>query len=449
MSGKGAQDALIRLGLLLQLQRRARDAEEKELPFIAVNETRLLIPYRQAVLWQPDAEGKWKVTAVSGLSVPDPGAPFVQWLGPLPAALNQPSPQSPPSPVRAFTAADIPEDAAAAWQDWLPAEGMLVPLAARKSTYGLLALFRDEPFGDKEKEFASHLAESYGQSFALARRGPSRFSLRPALRNRKLLATAALILVLLFPVRESVLAPGEVIPLHPAHIRVGLDGIIESIAVRPNQNVAKGDTLFRLEDTNLRTRFAIAAKDLEVAVAELQQTQQMSLMDPRAKIRLPMLQGRVDQLVAERELVASHLAKVVVTSPADGIAVFDDPDAWLGRPVSTGQKVLEVADPALVQLKITLPMGEALTLTEGDSVLFFPNIRPHSPVSAKLAFVGYQAAETPEAGVAFTLRAHFTAKEDSPRLGLRGTAKLYGSRSPVIFQLVRRPILQLRQWLGV
>ena len=61
-----SRDVLMRLGLLLQLQRRARKAEEKELPFILVNETRALVPYRQAVFWRVQPDGGWEVASVSG-----------------------------------------------------------------------------------------------------------------------------------------------------------------------------------------------------------------------------------------------------------------------------------------------------------------------------------------------------------------------------------------------
>ncbi|MCL1985091.1 MAG: hypothetical protein FWG59_01390, partial [Betaproteobacteria bacterium] len=90
-----------------------------------------------------------------------------------------------------------------------------------------------------------------------------------------------------------------------------------------------------------------------------------------------------------------------------------------------------------------------LPLKQGDEFLFFPNISPHAPVSGALNFIGYQASETPDAGLAFTLRGLFAADATVPRLGLRGTAKLYGKRTPLVALLLRRPFLHIRQWLGV
>ncbi len=440
------QAALVRLGLLLQLQRRARQAEERELPFILVNETRVLAPYRQAVFWQAGRDGIWKAAAVSGLASPDPGAPFVLWLEAVARAMRKTPEHASAGP---FGPDMLPPDLARDWADWLPPAGLWLPLRAGDNLVGALALLRDEPFQNSEMELLSHLAESCAQRLAPQAASAGLGGKLPSIKNKKLWLLAALCLALLFPVRQSVLAPAEVTPLRPAHIRASLDGVIKSFFVRPNQPVAAGDKILDLEDDQLRTRLVVAQKNLEIARAELQQTQQLSLADPRSKIRLPMLQGRAEQLAAEVALVESQLARVIIVSPVGGVAVLDDPDQWLGRPVSLGQKIMEVADPALVQLEISLPMSETLPLNLGDSLLFFPNISPHAPLPGTLAFIGYQAAETPGAGLAFTLRAQFAPESPLPRLGLRGTAKLYGQRAPLAALLLRRPFLQVRQWLGL
>src|SRR5258705_11943141 len=72
---------LFGLGTLVQLLKRARQAEtEQELAFIIVNETHNLVPYRQAVLWRRDPEGRGKGMAVSGGAVVERNAPFTLWL---------------------------------------------------------------------------------------------------------------------------------------------------------------------------------------------------------------------------------------------------------------------------------------------------------------------------------------------------------------------------------
>lgn len=67
------------LSALLQLEQNARHAETTaELGFTMVNETLRLIPYRQAIFWTIQPNGKIHIRAVSGTDSPDPGSPYVQ-----------------------------------------------------------------------------------------------------------------------------------------------------------------------------------------------------------------------------------------------------------------------------------------------------------------------------------------------------------------------------------
>ena len=66
---------------MVQLERRVRTAATpEELGFLMVNDTHMIVPYRQAVFWRNDSE---KVQTISGLAAPDPDAPFCQWLAKL------------------------------------------------------------------------------------------------------------------------------------------------------------------------------------------------------------------------------------------------------------------------------------------------------------------------------------------------------------------------------
>jgi hypothetical protein len=146
--------------------------------------------------------------------------------------------------------------------------------------------------------------------------------------------------------------------------------------------------------------------------------------------------------------VEDLLRRTSIVSQSNGVAVFDDPNDWLGRPVSLGEKIMLVADPAQVELTILLPMKETLPVAPGGEGLFFPNISPGSPLRITLHYVSYQASEPVGDSLAFTLRGGFTDQDDLPRLGMRGTAKIYGPRMPLIAIALRYPVRMVRQWLG-
>ncbi|MNF02465.1 hypothetical protein D3C80_2016120 [compost metagenome] len=65
---------------------------------------------------------------------------------------------------------------------------------------------------------------------------------------------------------------------------------------------------------------------------------------------------------------------------------------------------------------------------------------------AKLERAAYEAQATAAGQLAYRLDATFLG--EPPRIGLRGTAKLYGERAPLAYYLLRRPLAAVRQGLG-
>ena len=49
---------------------------------------------------------------------------------------------------------------------------------------------------------------------------------------------------------------------------------------------------------------------------------------------------------AELAAIQAQLARIDIHAAADGVAVFGDPDDWLGRPVTTGERIMLLANPA-------------------------------------------------------------------------------------------------------
>lgn len=126
----------------------------------------------------------------------------------------------------------------------------------------------------------------------------------------------------------------------------------------------------------MRTRLRVAAKSREIAEAEYGQTAQQALSDPSVKGKLALLQSKIAQQAAEVAFVEEQLRRAEMAAPSAGIAVFDDPNDWIGRPVATGERIMMVADPAQVELEIHVPVADVATFDEGAQTVFFPNVSP-------------------------------------------------------------------------
>ncbi|MAT49558.1 MAG: efflux RND transporter periplasmic adaptor subunit [Porticoccaceae bacterium] len=441
---------LTTFSIFIELEHRIRQsADEEVLGFNAVNETRNLVPYRQAVLWRSDdGSDHGRVFAVSGLAVPDATSPFIRWVGKLCRFLSGPDHRN---ETKACSMASLEPDFAREWAQWLPPHVMWLPLKRPNGAFlGGLLLARDEPWKDAERHLLSYLAGSYGHAWGALRPGGFR-ALQGWKRRRKFWFAAAVVVTLLacLPVHQSSLAPAEIIPGDPAVVGAPIDGVVDSFAVKPNEMVHEGQELLSLDDRRLKSRLEVAEKSLEIVQAEYRQASQKAVFDHSSRVDIAILKGKMEQAKAEMEYVKELLDRIVIRAPRDGLVIFDNVNDWLGRPVATGERIMQVADPSEVKIEVWLPVAEALKLELGAPVKLFLNVAPHRAVDGRLEYASYEARPTPEGHYAYRLVATVQDNSRSLRIGLKGTAKVFGDRTLLIFHLLKRPFSSLRQYFGI
>lgn len=433
----------------VHLEERARAARSiPELRFTIANETFALAPYRQAFVWEVDPR-RTRLATVSGLAQPAPDAPFGQWLGRLGDALLA----RPELDGEYVGAADLPAALAADWAEWLPQWLLCLPIATPDGQRVALAAFAlDEPVGEDGSVWLARLPAVWGHAWAALPGGRAPRGVRPlrrALRWALPLAIAALGAV---PVRTSVLAPAEISPLQAFAVAAPMDGVIREFHVVPNQPVKAGDRLFTLDDTTLRNRREVAQRQLAVARADALAAAQKGFDNATSRAELAALEGRVAERRAELESIEQQLGRIRVTATRAGVVVFGDAVDWQGRPVVTGERVALLADPEDAGVLVWLPVADAIALQEGAELQLFLRVAPTAPLRARVEQTSYQATLSPEGVASYRLRARFTdltpEQARQVRIGLAGTAKLYGERAPIAYAVLRRPLAALREWTG-
>ncbi|MBS3954366.1 MAG: HlyD family efflux transporter periplasmic adaptor subunit [Methylomicrobium sp.] len=440
------QHQLQGLALLLQLQRKARQCEDPlALGFTIVNETRILLPYRQAALWikQPLS----RIVAVSGVAHQESNAPYVTWLRGVAEQLVE---QTGNAASQVFQANELPDVWAGQWTDWAAPFGLWLKLGSVRipDNIGGLLLFRDSPWQEAEITLLAELVDAYSHAWWALQ--PQRPWWRSLLFVRGKSRMALLLpLVLLWPVRLSVLAPAEVVAIEPTFIRAPLDGVVSAFFVSPNQAVVQEQPLMALENTDIANRLAVTEKSLAVAEAEYRSNAQQAVLDGKNKSELAVLKSKIEQHEAEVAYLQNQLQRSHIKSPHAGIVIFTDPQDWLGKPVSIGERILSVADPQRVELQIHLPVADLIGLESSAEVAMFLNTDPQHPLDGNVYYVAYQAEVTAENVLAYRVKAHLASTASSPRIGLKGTAKIYGEHVSLFYYLFRRPLAGLRQWLGL
>lgn len=111
---------------------------------------------------------------------------------------------------------------------------------------------------------------------------------------------------------------------------------------------------------------------------------------------------------------------------------------------------MEIADPAHVEIRIDVPVADSIILSDDKRVKIFLDSDPLRPREGVIVHGDYQAKVREGGTVAFRIVAIFAENSVSPpRLGIRGTAQLYGDRVPLVYYILRRPLAVLRQWIGL
>jgi hypothetical protein len=454
-------DAVQSLAALLDLSRRARLAgSARELGFLLANDTHALASYRQSAFWLA-GEG---VHTLSGLVQVEANAPYALWLTQVCHHLAGQA----DAPTRALTAADLPPELAQDWLEWWPGHALWLALpgtgtALEAEISAGLLLVRDQPWSPEDQALLREWVDVAWHAFAALHRPRGgawraflkRIQASVALqRDRRwwqqpvLRWSALVIAVLAYPVRLTVLAPGELVPAHPVVIRAPLDGVVDVFHVQPNERVKKDQPLFGFDEALIQSRLEVAAQALATAETEYRQTSQQALTDAKAKPQLAMLTGKIEEKRAEVDFLQEQLSRARVLAPQDGVALFDDPTEWIGRPVAVGERIMRIAAPSDVEVEAWLPLADAITLPTGSSVSLYLNASPLFSVSAHLRYMAHDAAQRPDGSFAYRVRATLEAPTEH-RVGLKGTAKLHGRWVPLIYWVLRRPLATVRSTLGV
>ena len=433
---------------LLQFEADIRKAASTtELFVLVVNGARGLVHCRHVFAVDSERPAGPAVMAATELAVVDRRTPLIGWIE---RVLSRFAADTGLAATGEFTlrAYSIESDEAA--RIYPLDHALWVPLKRRNGDpFAGLLFVRETPWRDGDVTIANRIGETTAHA-GTALAGP-RMDWRKLFADRRRTSgvAAAMLLFATFPVSLTTLAPLEIAPRSPFVVTAPIDGVIEEILIAPSGDVAEGQSLIRFADTVVRNKFAVADREVAVADAHLKRTMQQAFTDVRGRHEIAIAQAELKLKRAERDFAGDMLARTQLKAPRPGTAVFGDPRDLIGKPLQTGEKIMEIADPARVEIRIDAGVSDAALLQPGARVKVFLDSDPMRPHEASLDRADYQARVREGGSLTFRAVAIFEDRVPPPRLGLRGTAQIYGSTTPLIYFLLRRPVAAARQWLGI
>jgi multidrug efflux pump subunit AcrA (membrane-fusion protein) len=445
----GLGDARARgLEMILALEAQCRaSASPLELAYLAANDFRKVTGARQTFLLQTTSSGHFAVKTVSSLATIERDAPLIRWIERLVARMRKDNPSlaAIEFSLPAYTDSDCEEA-----RNYPFRHCLWQPLALSDGTaFAGILQTRERPFSTPDKQITVRLAATLAHSW---RALTSDRKLQPNRKRRRVVGTAIGLTILLagaLPVPMTTIAPIEIAARNPIVITAPLDGVIDAVERPPNSKVAKGDTLFRFEDTTFRNKAKLAEQELKVAKATHHKTEQAAFSSQQARYQLAITRTEYELKKAELTFANELLAQSVVAAPASGVLIYPKKSTLEGHPVTTGEAIMKIADPREVKIEIELPVADAIVLRENAHVRVFLDTDPLSALEAKIVTGSYQATPQPSGQLAYELTAEFTEQPTkAPRIGARGTAQIFGETTTLAFFLLRRPIAAIRQTFG-
>ena len=441
------------ISIFVELEIEARQCTSIDsLRFAIVNSTRRIAGFEMAFLAEPTATGRWTLTHGSDVAKIDRNAPTIDtlenWLRHArhAEALARAEP-------RLF-------DILAETREWgLPTSDLAFPQAfwlpirnREGRTLAALLALKTAEWRPQHTALLMPLAGAYGHAWdALLPKtsGPIARLSRSISRSRLAWGVAvACVIGAFIPIPMSALAPAEVVATEPVYVTSPIDGVIGEITAPPGAWVDKGTPIVRFVDVKLRNDAEVARRSRAVAEARYFKVIQTGLATQKDMHEIATAKTELDVARAELDYAIELLARAEIKAERSGLLIYSAKSDWIGKPAAIGEKIMEIGDPGRSEIRIDLPVSDAIALKAGGNVALFLDGDPLRSVAGRITRMSYRPTLTAEQQLAFRIHAEF-ADQQSRRIGLRGVARVSGDNVPLWFYLFRRPISSLRQQVGL
>ena len=433
-----------------------------------VNAPQAVIPYDRAAI-ALEQQGKYKLSAVTGVIRVDPDAPA---LAPLNDVLRWALLSEGPVQVRQVDDEidDPREETRAKFQKYFQETGMRafysIPLSDDTGRVGVLSMeAADANFlSPAHLEIVQVLA---GQATVALRNAqmykevPFISVLEPVLEKKRkfmamekhrrvtmlVLAALAVVFLAAFPLPMRVEGDAVVEPAHRAQIQPEVEGVLTKVLIREGQHVSRGQVLAFMEDWQYRSAVAAAQARYETSLLHMNRALAAN-DDTEAGLERVQAEYWKSELSRAQDL----LDKTQLRSPIDGVVATPQVENLVGRRLQYGDSFAEVMDDSSEVVDVAIDDSDAGLLQPGQRAAVKLNSYPVRTFHGNVALVSPKGATQGEDRVFFA-RVRLPNADGSIRAGMGGRAKVRVGWYPSGYVLFRRPAIwlytHLWNWLGL
>ena len=443
-----SQEQLNRLSRIFSFEKKLRDAQSfVEIRYTVTNELRSIAPFMYAFFGSWSTPNKFKIEAISDIAVVEQTSATTTLAQKIiRQKLRDGSPET-------HTFILSKEDLVPARdENPLPDQFLWVPcLSTQKGPQAVLLLVREEEWSEQEIEYIRHLSSSIGHAMGSLKENNFFETSAKIIRKTwfQFLFLAGITASMFYPVSLSTIGQAEIVPEDPNFINAPINGVIKEVFVNNNDEVNLNTPLISFEKTQLQNDYDLSLQELRVIETELLQAQQSSFQSKADKALVSQLETKIQLAQENTNYKKILLERSTIISPAQGIAVIKNKSLILGKPYDIGETIMVVADPSFVSVEILMPVKDSITIQKNADISVFLDSDPMNVLKAKVLKFSYEPEVTSDNLMAYRVTAQLVETNNTPRIGLRGTAKIFGKEVRLFFYLFRKPVIFVRQTLGL
>ncbi len=416
-----------KLFTLLELQRLAQEAGSRDhLIHLILNETIKIIPYDRSFFWDGT-----NIKKISGTDIFDANSAYAQNINQKIKAISS------QSSIKKRVSSE--SDSGAYLFLGTEEEGII----------GGVFFERQKKFDEAEVRILEELSITYSRLFALwrYRERSGIHGLFSSLKTKQKYIWLSCAVLCFFPVRMTITAPLEIVPRDADILTIPYDGLMDDVLVDPGDEVKQGDVVAVMEHTSLESQSEMTSQEMQMVEETISRLQRESLASPDKKVQLVEFQQELEAKKIANTYAQTLKDRAQIKAGRDGVAIFAESTSMKGKPLRAGDKVMMIADPKNYDLLVRVPVESMVPVDEDAKVTFFLNTSPFLSHRASIKSIGYQSSVDP--GGLMTYKILARSDKDNFRIGAKGTAKIYGGWSILSYAILRRPLLTLRNLIGV
>lgn len=419
--------------------------------FVILNDTIHLVRYDRAILWDFENPSKPKCLGISGQTTFSKNSELVRKITKIVKSIKNPKVPQQLTANQLVGENEIWNDLQAGKPNslvlWLPIhfdDKLILGLWLEKWN----VTEKDIPTIDVQNILSNFLLESYGVAWnnVHAKKFFKHVNLSRTQWLLLALSLVASLFIIHIPLRIA--APCEVVPKDPIIVAAPLEGIIEKVVVKPGETVHKDDILVEYHKTVFLQNLKVAQKQVQILQADVNRAMTLGFKDERSLSELAVLKLKLEKEKLALGLAEYYASKLIIKAPQEGIVIIDNPDEWRGKPVQIGEKILILSNEQNTKIRIWLPENDNIVLDPKRNIKIFLNIKPEISYRASLIYVAAESIVTEKHLASFIAEADWIDKPKEVKLGLKGTAILYGENVSIFYFIIRKPWASVRNFIG-